>query len=381
MPPPERPNTSMGFNRELDVDRDLEPNKYSTDDSSIGGRKVESTMLKRTVSVESAESDIEDSGEVHAEGSSARHGPSHFEQKLSRPFSRQRVGTAKLYSGSGLIMRGGKTPSSLQHKPRIFAVGTFGSGRVTKASRKTSLPSVMASPVKGNGTADVVEEADMDTDAAHLNHTDALSLSSLAMGREMKLLVPKSPSRRVSLASQALSQSLSSLPSKQTQIMGPPTTPPIRRPGLRSSSSNYPSASRQVSLDTTALSSAPTSLGKVKGGVGGHVFGRSAEHTTASSNMVPESLKILQDCVIFVDIRTDDGDEAGSLFVEMLEGVGAKVCPLNMFTPDCNFDWASYQILTRVGQTCTHIVYKNGLMSTLTRYRYVRRSIFQAGQF
>jgi hypothetical protein len=41
--------------------------------------------------------------------------------------------------------------------------------------------------------------------------------------------------------------------------------------------------------------------------------------------MVPESLKILQDCVIFVDVRTDDGDEAGSLFVEMLEGVGAKV--------------------------------------------------------
>ena len=28
-------------------------------------------------------------------------------------------------------------------------------------------------------------------------------------------------------------------------------------------------------------------------------------------------------------------------------------------------------MLTRVGQTCTHIVYKNGLMSTLTRYRYV----------
>jgi len=49
-------------------------------------------------------------------------------------------------------------------------------------------------------------------------------------------------------------------------------------------------------------------------------------------------------------VRTDDGDDAGALFVDMLRGMGAK-------------------ILTRVGQTCTHIVYKNGLMSTLTRYR------------
>ncbi|KDQ55074.1 hypothetical protein JAAARDRAFT_107648, partial [Jaapia argillacea MUCL 33604] len=55
-------------------------------------------------------------------------------------------------------------------------------------------------------------------------------------------------------------------------------------------------------------------------------------------------------CVIFVDVRTDDGDDAGGLFVEMLKGLGAK-------------------ILARAGQTCTHIVFKNGLMSTLTRLK------------
>ncbi|KAF8956814.1 BRCT domain-containing protein, partial [Flammula alnicola] len=65
------------------------------------------------------------------------------------------------------------------------------------------------------------------------------------------------------------------------------------------------------------------------------------------------ALKVLKDCVIFVDVKMEDGDEAGSLFVEMLEGVGARV-------------------LTRVGQTCTHIVFKNGLMSTITRYRLLR---------
>ncbi|KAF9447190.1 hypothetical protein P691DRAFT_671996 [Macrolepiota fuliginosa MF-IS2] len=66
-----------------------------------------------------------------------------------------------------------------------------------------------------------------------------------------------------------------------------------------------------------------------------------------------DSLKILKDCVIFVDVRADDGEEAGSLFVEMLESLGAK-------------------ILTRVGQTCTHVIFKNGLMSTTSRYRLLR---------
>ncbi|KAI0318532.1 hypothetical protein OF83DRAFT_1022245, partial [Amylostereum chailletii] len=62
------------------------------------------------------------------------------------------------------------------------------------------------------------------------------------------------------------------------------------------------------------------------------------------------SLKVLKQCTVFVDVRTDDGDDAGGLFVDMLRGLGAKV-------------------LGRVGQTCTHIVFKNGLVSTLTRYR------------
>ncbi|KAI0343407.1 hypothetical protein BDW22DRAFT_1328841 [Trametopsis cervina] len=76
--------------------------------------------------------------------------------------------------------------------------------------------------------------------------------------------------------------------------------------------------------------------------------------STPGSSQAPgvkqKTLKILRECNVFVDVRTDDGDDAGSLFVEMLKGLGAR-------------------ILSRVGQTCTHIIYKNGLMSTLTRYR------------
>ncbi|RPD61513.1 hypothetical protein L227DRAFT_500190, partial [Lentinus tigrinus ALCF2SS1-6] len=57
---------------------------------------------------------------------------------------------------------------------------------------------------------------------------------------------------------------------------------------------------------------------------------------------------VLKDCRIFVDVRTDEDDDAGGLFVEMLEGLGAKV---------------------RFGLLANRVVFKNGLMSTLSRYK------------
>jgi len=49
-----------------------------------------------------------------------------------------------------------------------------------------------------------------------------------------------------------------------------------------------------------------------------------AAHPATPAPSVP--LEILKDCVIFVDVRTEDGEDAGSLFVDMLRGLGAKVC-------------------------------------------------------
>ena len=40
---------------------------------------------------------------------------------------------------------------------------------------------------------------------------------------------------------------------------------------------------------------------------------------------MPGSLDILDKCTIFVDVRTEDGEDAGALFVDMLRGLGAKV--------------------------------------------------------
>ena len=33
----------------------------------------------------------------------------------------------------------------------------------------------------------------------------------------------------------------------------------------------------------------------------------------------------MRECTVFVDVRTDDGDDAGALFVDMLVDMGAKV--------------------------------------------------------
>lgn len=62
---------------------------------------------------------------------------------------------------------------------------------------------------------------------------------------------------------------------------------------------------------------------------------------STSASSVP--LEILKDCVIFVDVKTEDGEDAGSLFVDMLRGLGAKVYisligPAGMLTPVVDFE-------------------------------------------
>ncbi|KAJ7939738.1 hypothetical protein B0H13DRAFT_662583 [Mycena leptocephala] len=60
---------------------------------------------------------------------------------------------------------------------------------------------------------------------------------------------------------------------------------------------------------------------------------------------------ILQGCVVYVDVISDSGDDSAKSFIaDMLRDMGAKV-------------------LSRVGHTLTHIVYKNGLGRTWAHYQ------------
>ncbi|KAG6866388.1 hypothetical protein C0991_004671 [Blastosporella zonata] len=343
--PPGRPNTSMGFNRD-DPDSSIELETKSNDDCSIG--PPGSSGSKPVSSASQA-----------AAGSSRL-----VQGTLTGPLSSL---TGK-FTGSKTLMRGTgvfKVPG-LPTKPgtRIFGVGGGAFAGATrartmqKASRKTSLPSVMASPVKGGGNDDAMDVTDDDNPLpgaqqdkmaapADASADHQVSLNDKGKGKE-RATEPwiSDASRRVSLASQALSQSLASSAKGFTGLgsMGPPVTTKGRKVG-RSASSTYPSTSFPESPSRSSLRLVQAASNTGSSG------SKAASAASAASH--PESLKVLKDCVIFVDVRNDDGDEVGSLFVEMLEGMGAR-------------------ILTRVGQTCTHIVFKNGLMSTINRYRLLR---------
>ena len=167
-------------------------------------------------------------------------------------------------------------------------------------------------------------------------------------------------SRRASYVMHNLSQSLSALPDsppkrKERGSMGPPPVPGTRA-GLRSASSTVPASSKDTPDKTT-----PGASDKGKQETNG---------SGGSGKKKAPVLKILKSCVVFVDVRTDEGDEAGGLFVEMLKGLGARVSPdlthRIPYTETAPFD---LQTLSSVGQTCTHIVFKNGHTNTVKRYR------------
>ncbi|THU85037.1 hypothetical protein K435DRAFT_686417 [Dendrothele bispora CBS 962.96] len=115
--------------------------------------------------------------------------------------------------------------------------------------------------------------------------------------------------------------------------MGPPPTPP-RREGLRnlrSSSSTYPSSSAGGSSSSS-------------------VANGNTNHSNSEQKEEKRKYGVLDKCKVFVDIRGEGGEDVASLFSESLEILGAR-------------------IMTRVGSTCTHIVFKDGLPSTVNRYR------------
>ncbi|KAK2463162.1 hypothetical protein APHAL10511_004817 [Amanita phalloides] len=337
-PPPSRPNTSTGFYSMSDdaaissaVITDNTSNTESHEPSTSTKTRRRSNSFTLPSSTYSA---------------SATKPQSAAQQPISRFLASKPDSTST--ASINLSELGNKPPP----RPGIFGVGirgVFGLGmrnRAPKVSRKTSLPMVVGSPVKGSEPADVPDDGNIDKggngadesleivmdttpDISGLGENDYLAPIAGYSPKEAGKKESKGDSWKMSSGpSLALSASLGSLHPKRS--MGPP---PIHRQGriTRSISGSHASVHQTSSPE-----------------------GQGAE--TTSSAKKPElgsPLKFLKDCVVYVDVRTDDGDDAGSLFVEMLEGAGAKV-------------------LTRVGQTCTHIIFKNGLLSTMGRYRLLR---------
>ncbi|KAF8176520.1 hypothetical protein BJ912DRAFT_857348, partial [Pholiota molesta] len=339
MPPPSRPNTSMGFNRDVTEDDGDDVPVRSKDDVIVG---------RASVGV----------GRASGSGGAALQRSATLGSSSFRPKSANAMASSSKASNAT-----GKIFIQKPLKAPIFGVGG-GLGR--KISKKSTLPVVMGSPAKGGSKSSMDVDASMreygeaagdegeeeggsifnaivnGSSATHL--LENLLAEGSDKGKEKETSTrPAHSSRRVSMLSRDLTHSLSALP--------PPAPPPVAgscsgNRGQMGPPPTPPSGGRSAKGTGSSPSSSPS-----QGGPSGAK--RSSARIAKTTQPSSRSLKILKDCVIFVDVKTEDGDEAGSLFVEMLEGVGARV-------------------LTRVGQTCTHIVFKNGLMSTITRWKLLR---------
>jgi hypothetical protein len=356
IPPPSRPATSLGFNSEArGASNACDPKKApkAKDDSNIRlgnglpSSRATATPLRRVATV----------GSVASFESSARASGSKPVPLIATP-AHPGPSVKKINLHSGVIV--GKSSLS---KPRAFVYGGVGKGRpFEKVSKKSSLPVVEGSPVKGTGNAqpiDLDEPALPSTNEILIeavppkeDNGQAEASTATAAVEPMKLqdaftendsileadglfgedgqaepadvFKNINASRRASLASQFLQQTLAVLPS---------TPPPTRASGSKSKVTERLQSSAQSTRSGLRSGNSSDVIGSRDGSRApskGHAVDTRVSTigsipAVASTTTKPSSLKVLKSCTIFVDVRTDDGDDAGGLFVDMLKGLGAKV--------------------------------------------------------
>ncbi|KAJ3748557.1 hypothetical protein DFH05DRAFT_572495 [Lentinula detonsa] len=333
---PSRPNTSMGFNRD-------DP------DSSIvhGGERINSVPERGreksifTIGIGRPTTSKTSVSGFITQASSSKSTPSAFassklvaQSQLSQ-FLPPGTGPGLQKNKPAAIMRGGRPLISMPRGAgNRFPVGGSLASRGKKASQKTTLPSVVASPVKGGGGVrrdDDTEMVDVDVTMLDIsmsgNRSDMniseLEVSDTSDSRNKGKERESEDSSIMSRHNETLSQSLSALPDTTfsmpiTGSMGPPPPPtsPHRRAGLRSSSSSYPSS-------TISKPQAPPKF-------------------------VPEST-VLEGCTVFVDVWMSDGQDTSSIYMDIAKNLGAR-------------------IVKRIGPQCTHIVYTAGRERTVEQY-------------
>ncbi|KAK0461053.1 uncharacterized protein EV420DRAFT_1762381 [Desarmillaria tabescens] len=282
----------------------------------------------------------------------------------------------RLMSGTGGVHRG---------RPGIFPYRT-----APKVSQKTPLPVVPASPVKGSGDLDGDLMNQMigieQTSGSAKSMWESKVVASTPEAMELSELVgahlvkgkrkavdetdgwSKNASRRASTAFNMLSQSIPPPPPPNVSgDMGPPATPP-KREGLRSSTSTHPSAPSSDASSSAARK--PNGLGLKRTpstndddeevGRDDKSYSYSGRKVSGSKKPADPSLSILSGIKVYVDVRDSNGIDCGDVFTDMLKRLGAKV-------------------MKNFGSTCTHLVFKDGTVGTLNRYRQLENKPFVVG--
>lgn len=105
---------------------------------------------------------------------------------------------------------------------------------------------------------------------------------------------------------------------------------------------------------------------KLKNTTHGHLLRLSVSHNSNPIESICEPLKTLDGSVIYLDIKTSDGDDASVLYSDALRKLGAKVVQ--------KWNWVPYSKSTSK-QCVTHVVYKDGSDKTLSKVRETKGSV------
>lgn len=350
VPPPSRPNTSLGLSstpgENSDVDDDSDRVRSTSQQSSVSTTARKATSFARPTASSLRRAATLGGGKRMGGLSSVA--PSMQKHIGSRPGVGNVTITARGRGKVGLFGRAGQRASKYPTLPTVE--GSPVKAEMAWIGRASGLDFPNREEDDGEKGASQTEVLEQERGLEHQEKTQNFlhetvgrsrtvwqdsritqayavpSIKTSLFHREGQPAVLSSTSsltlNPASAALHALSQSLTTLSDT------PSTTKPKlvgTRRGLRSSSMSVPKAS--FADDTSRSANSSPRDGEGNGTIATESSSTDVNGIAAndSGGAKKSSLRVLKKCAIFVDVRTEQGDDAGALFVDMLRGLGAKV--------------------------------------------------------
>ncbi|GHJ89332.1 hypothetical protein NliqN6_5734 [Naganishia liquefaciens] len=235
------------------------------------------------------------------------------------------------------------------------------------ATSNPSQQSPAKSPVKPGSYIPISPIRERNANIPSGVHRSTIQSDAIGLGRPAPVVNNarrKSLTMETSKSLYGLSAALAKLTVKRPSLEGRPPDAESSKPKSRQIKSD--DASQQASTQPTkpvAISRIPkstsmhgrsslTGLGRGSLDVKAGSLGESVASSLKDTRPIHpgRSETILKGVIAFVDVRTAEGDDTSAVFAEMLRSCGARV-------------------LTKPTESCTHIIFKSGKISTLIWWR------------